>query len=158
MSSVKSRRPLIGITCGTIGEGPRVKYGQNRSYVRAIEEAGGVPLLVPPQSSIDELFEVLDGILFPGGGGLAPTPYDSEDRGSLEIDSERDQLELSLARRAADAGLPIFGICRGQQVINVALDGGLLQDVDEHRQDAPREAATHPVEVEAGRHPAGVLG
>jgi putative glutamine amidotransferase len=159
MTSVKgSRRPLIGITCGTIGEGDRVKYGQNRSYVNAIEEAGGVPLLVPPQSSIDELFEVLDGILFTGGGDLEPTLYDSEDRGSQEIDSERDELELSLARRAADAGLPIFGICRGQQVINVALDGGLLQDVGEHRQDAPRQAATHQVEVEAGSHLAGVIG
>jgi putative glutamine amidotransferase len=158
MSSVKSKRPLIGITCGSIGGGDRVKYGQNRSYVRAIEEAGGVPLLIPPQSSIDELFEVLDGILFTGGGDLEPTLYDAEDRGSAGIDSDRDGLELALARRAADAGLPIFGICRGQQVINVALDGGLLQDVGEHRQDAPREAATHEVEVEAGSHLAKAIG
>ena len=159
MTSMKSaRRPLIGITCGTIGEGERVKYGQNRSYVRAIEEAGGVPLLIPPQASIDELFEILDGILFTGGGDLEPTLYDSEDRGSEGIDSERDQLELALVRRAAADGLPIFGICRGQQVINVALDGGLLQDVGEHRQDAPRQAATHQVEVEAGSHLAEAIG
>ena len=158
MSSVNHRRPLIGITCGSIGEGTRVKYGQNRSYVKAIEEAGGVPILIPPQSSIDELFEVLDGILFTGGGDLEPTLYDAEDRGSAGIDSDRDGLELALARRAADAGLPIFGICRGQQVINVALDGGLLQDVEEHRQEAPREAATHQVEVEAGSHLAETIG
>jgi putative glutamine amidotransferase len=153
-----SRRPLIGITCGSIGEGGRVKYGQSRSYVRAIEEAGGVPLLIPPQSSIDELFDVLDGILFTGGGDLEPTLYDSEDRGSEGIDSDRDELELALARRAAGAGLPIFGICRGQQLINVALDGGLLQDAGEHRQDAPREAATHEVQVAPGSHLAGLIG
>jgi len=159
MTAVKSaRRPLIGITCGSIGEGDRVKYGQNRSYVKAIEEAGGVPLLIPPQASIDELFEVLDGILFTGGGDLEPTLYDSEDRGSEGIDGERDQLELALARRAAAAGLPIFGICRGQQLINVALDGGLLQDVGRHRQDAPRKAATHQVDVEAGSHLADAIG
>ena len=155
---MSSRRPLIGITCGSIGAGPRVKYGQSRSYVKAIDDAGGVPLLIPPQSSIDELFEILDGILFTGGGDLEPTLYDSEDRGSEGIDSERDSLELALARRAVAAGLPIFGICRGQQVINVALDGGLLQDVGEHRQDAPREAATHVVEIEPGSRLADVIG
>jgi putative glutamine amidotransferase len=159
MSSMSnSRRPLIGITCGSIGGGGRVKYGQNRSYVTAIEEAGGVPLLIPPQSSIDELFELLDGILFTGGGDLEPTLYDSQDRGSRGIDTARDELELALARRAADAGLPIFGICRGQQLINVALDGGLLQDVGEHRQDAPREAATHEVVVAPGSHLADAIG
>ncbi len=155
---MSSRRPLIGITCGSIGEGERVKYGQSRSYVKAIEEAGGVPLLIPPQSSIDELFEILDGILFTGGGDLEPTLYDPEDRGSEAIDSERDGLELALARRAADSGLPMLGICRGQQLINVALDGGLLQDVGEHRQDAPREAATHAVEVEPGSLLAEIIG
>ena len=155
---MSSRRPLIGITCGSIGEGERVKYGQSRSYVKAIEEAGGVPLLIPPQSSIDELFEILDGILFTGGGDLEPTLYDPEDRGSEGIDSERDGLELALARRAADSGLPMLGICRGQQLINVALDGGLLQDVDEHRQDAPRAAASHTVEVEPGSRLAEIIG
>jgi putative glutamine amidotransferase len=154
----RSRRPLIGITCGSIGDGGKVKYGQNRSYVRAIEEAGGVPILIPPQSSIDELFEVLDGILFTGGGDLEPTLYDTQDRGSVGIDGDRDRLELLLARRAADAGLPIFGICRGQQLINVALDGGLIQDVGEHRQDAPREAASHEVEVAPGSYLADTIG
>ncbi|MDQ6919734.1 MAG: gamma-glutamyl-gamma-aminobutyrate hydrolase family protein [Candidatus Dormibacteraeota bacterium] len=153
-----SRRPLIGITCGTISEGKQVKYGQNSSYVRAIEQAGGVPLLIPPQASIDELFDILDGILFTGGGDLEPTLYDTEDRGSKGIDKDRDALELALARRAVDDGLPIFGICRGQQLINVALEGGLLQDVGAHRQDAGREAATHQVEVEPGSHLAEVLG
>ena len=89
---MSKRRPLIGITCGSIAEGGRVQYGQSRSYVRAIEDAGGVPLLIPPQASIDELFDVLDGILFTGGGDLEPTLYDPEDRGSEGIDSERDAL------------------------------------------------------------------
>jgi putative glutamine amidotransferase len=155
---VTKRRPLIGITCGSIGEGGRVKYGQNRSYVRAIEDAGGVPILIPPQASIDELFDVLDGILFTGGGDVEPTLYDPEDLGSEGVDSERDGLELALARRAAVEGLPIFGICRGQQLINVALDGGLIQDVGAHHQEEAREAATHAVEVAPGSHLAAAIG
>jgi putative glutamine amidotransferase len=153
-----SRRPLIGITCGATGQDDPVKYGQNRSYVRAVEAAGGVPLLIPPQASIDELIELLDGIVFSGGGDLDPTFYDLENRGSGEIDRDRDELELGLARAAAAHGMPVLGICRGQQVINVALDGGLIQDVDEHRQQASRDAVTHFVEVTRGSHLAGSLG
>ena len=141
-------RPLIGITCGTIAHGEYPKYGQNIAYVRAVGEAGGIAVLVPPQASIDELFEILDGIVFSGGGDIDPREYAEENRGSEGIDPDRDQLELALARRAVDEGVPIFGICRGQQVINVALEGGLIQDVDEHRQEAERSAATHSVEVE----------
>ncbi|TMC12383.1 MAG: gamma-glutamyl-gamma-aminobutyrate hydrolase family protein [Chloroflexi bacterium] len=153
-----SKRPLIGITCGTIsGSGP-AKYGQNQSYVRAVEEAGGIPLLIPPQASIEELFEILDGILFTGGGDLEPTLYDSEDRGSEGIDADRDQLEIGLAKRAAEAGKPMFGICRGQQVINVALGGGLLQDVDEHSQEEARHEVTHQVEVAPGSRLAKLVG
>jgi putative glutamine amidotransferase len=152
------RRPLIGITCGTLHEGSVARYGQNVSYVKAVEEAGGIPLLIPPQSSIEELFEILDGILFTGGGDLAPSHYDEENRGSEGIDPERDQLELGLVKRAEAEGVPILGICRGQQVINVALDGGLIQDVGEHRQQEPREAASHGVEVVPGSRLAGIVG
>lgn len=152
-----SRRPLIGITCGSIGGDPG-KYGQNRSYVKAVEDAGGIPLLIPPQSSIDELFEVLDGIVFTGGGDVEPTVYDDENRGSVGIDAERDATEIALAREAASRGTPILGICRGQQVINVALDGGLLQDVGDHRQPDSRDAVTHAVEVLPGSRLAEVLG
>jgi putative glutamine amidotransferase len=158
MSAMARRRPLIGITCGTIDGAGGARYGQNAAYVKAVEEAGGIPLLVPPQASIDELFEILDGILFTGGGDLEPTHYDPENRGSEGIDPDRDQLELGLARRAAAEGVPIFGICRGQQVINVALDGGLIQDVGEHRQEASRAAATHTVEVAPGSRLAGIVG
>jgi putative glutamine amidotransferase len=152
------RRPLIGITCGTIVQGEYPKYGQNAAYVRAIEEAGGVAVLIPPQASIDELYEILDGILFTGGGDVDPSEYKEENRGSEGIDRGRDRLELALARRAADEGLPIFGICRGQQVINVALDGGLIQEVGEHRQEESRDAATHTVEVRPDSHLAGLVG
>lgn len=153
-----SRRPLIGITCGATGPVDPIKYGQNRSYVRAVEQAGGVPLLIPPQASIDELIEVLDGIVFSGGGDLDPAFYDPENSGSSDIDRDRDELELELVRAAAAHGMPILGICRGQQVINVALDGGLIQDVDAHRQQSSRDAVTHFVEVTRGSHLAGSLG
>lgn len=151
-------RPLIGITCGTSGKGDPVKYGQNRSYVRAVEQAGGVPLLIPPQSSVEELIQVLDGIVFSGGGDLDPSHYDSENRGSEDIDPDRDELELKLARAAAESGKPALGICRGQQVINVALAGGLIQDVSDHRQKEPRDAVTHEIEVVSGSRLAQVVG
>ncbi len=153
-----ARRPIIGITCGATGPGDPVKYGQNRSYVRAVEQAGGVAVLIPPQGAIDELIGLLDGIVFSGGGDLDPAFYDPENRGSLEIDRDRDELELSLARAAMQHSKPVLGICRGQQVINVALDGGLIQDVADHRQEASREAVTHHVEVVSGSRLAEIVG
>lgn len=152
------RRPLIGITCGTTGSGDPVKYGQNRSYVRAVEDAGGLALLIPPQAAVEQLLDLLDGILFSGGGDLDPTLYDAENRGSEDIDRDRDELELRLARSAAQLGKPVLGICRGQQVINVALEGGLIQDIDGHRQQAPRESVTHVVHVEPGSRLSTVVG
>lgn len=158
MARMARRRPLIGITCGTISSGDPVKYGLNRSYVMAVEEAGGIPLLIPPQSSLDELFEILDGIVFTGGGDVEPTVYGAENLGSEGIDLDRDEIEIALARRAASEGLPVFGICRGQQLINVALDGGLLQNVADHRQGEARGVVTHAVEVVPGSRLAEVVG
>lgn len=152
------RRPVIGIPCGSTGSAEMTRYSQKRTYVRAVAEAGGVPLLIPPQSSIDEVLELLDGILLAGGGDVDPSAYGDENRGSEEMDLARDQLELALAKRAAVRGKPIFGICRGQQVINVAFDGGLIQHVDTHRQDAGRDTVTHQVEVVPGSRLAGVIG
>ena len=151
-------RPLIGITCGTVEAPGEPTYGQSVAYVRAVEEAGGIPLLVPPQESIEELFGLLDGILFTGGGDVEPTHYDPENRGSLGIDAERDRMEMELARRAAAEGVPIFGICRGHQLINVALDGGLIQHVGDHDQREPGAEATHSVQVAPGSHLAGIVG
>ena len=97
-------------------------------------------------------------MLGPGGGDGGATLSAPGDRGSEGIDSERDALELALARRAANEGLPIFGICRGHQLINVALDGGLIQDVGAHQQEDAREAATHAVAIAPGSHLAETIG
>lgn len=152
------RRPLIGITCGSLATGGRPAYGLNQTYVRAIEAAGGIPLLIPPQASIEELFGILDGIVFPGGGDVDPARYGSPNQGSEGIDGERDELEIGLARMALATGLPALGICRGQQVINVAQGGGLLQDVGDHRQAGRRDVATHEVLVEPDSRLAEVIG
>ena len=146
-----SSRPLIGITCGAFGTEPP-KFGQNQAYIRAIDEAGGVPLLVPPMSDDAALVLLsrLDGILFTGGPDVDPGLYGQVNNGSLEPDPGRDATELLLARAAAASRVPILGICRGQQMINVALNGTLIQDMAGHDQKAhgrPRDEITHSVEI-----------
>lgn len=145
------RRPIIGITCGAVGTQPP-KYGQNQAYVRAIDEAGGVPLLLPPMSedAARGLVGRLDGILFTGGPDVDPRHYGEANNGSHEPDPDRDATELDLVRAALAAGLPTLGICRGQQVINVALKGTLVQDMRGHDQKESgraRHEITHSVQI-----------
>ena len=146
-----SNRPLIGITCGAFGNEPP-KFGQNQAYVRAIDAAGGVPILVPPMSDDAALVLLsrLDGILFTGGPDVDPRLYGQANNGSQEPDPGRDATELVLARAAAADRVPVLGICRGQQLINVALNGTLIQDMAGHNQKEDgraREEITHSVEI-----------
>lgn len=146
-----NKRPLIGITCGAIGTQPS-KYGQNQAYIHAVDEAGGVPLLIPPMSeeSARALLARVDGILFTGGPDLDPRHYGQPMNGSEEPDPARDATELILARAAAEARMPVLAICRGQQLINVALAGTLVQHMTGHDQKATghgRDDITHAVQV-----------
>ncbi len=131
----------------------------NTSYFRAIEEAGGLPILVPTlqtPESLSQLSELLDGILFSGGVDIDPKHYNEEPLPSLgQITPDRDELEISLCRIFYEKNKPIFGICRGVQLINVALGGTLYQDIKtqlgnvlKHQQDAPAHAPTHRVFIE----------
>ncbi|MHB0856978.1 MAG: gamma-glutamyl-gamma-aminobutyrate hydrolase family protein [Anaerolineae bacterium] len=103
------------------------------AYPHAILAAGGVPLLLPLTSDeavLDRLIAPLDGLLLAGGGDVETCWYGAKDTGKLTfVDSLRDHTEIALTRRAARASLPIFGICRGAQVLNVALGGTLIQDI-----------------------------
>ena len=144
-------RPLIGITCGAVSTEP-AKYGQNQAYIRAVDEAGGTPLLVPPMSeeAARGLLGRIDGILFTGGPDVDPARYGQANQGSQEPDPGRDETELVLARAAAAEGMPILGICRGQQLINVAFNGTLVQDMGGHSQKEAghaRDETTHSVSI-----------
>ena len=126
--------PLIGLPCLSIPAGPKpARFGINQSYVSALVAAGCAPILIPPLADdlrLRTIFDRLDGIVFPGGDDLAPIEYGEEPIADLNVvETERDRTELRLARWAVEADLPTLGICRGQQLLNVALGGTLYQDL-----------------------------
>ena len=129
-----SRPPLIGLPTLAIPPGPKPpRYGINQSYVRALVAAGCAPVLIPlldDDERLRAIYERLDGIVFPGGADIAPGEYHEEPIADLNVvEAPRDRTELTLARWAFADDLPTLGICRGQQVLNVALGGSLWQDL-----------------------------
>jgi putative glutamine amidotransferase len=129
-------KPIIGITpsaqLDTLAHGTFLRYCMSAPYVRAVAAAGGVPIVLPPQrESIDELLAVIDGLLLSGGPDVDPARYGDEyvHPATYGIDPDRDQFEIDIFDSAQRRGIPTFGICRGIQVMNVALGGTLIQDV-----------------------------
>lgn len=127
------RKPLIGIVCGLRQGKSGTFFGLRPVYPNAIRLAGGVPVLIVPDTdaqALREVFEQLDGVLLPGGGDIAPAYYGMTDNGQIEdIDPARDVTEVNLARWAHAEDKPLLGICRGCQVANVALGGTLYRDI-----------------------------
>jgi gamma-glutamyl-gamma-aminobutyrate hydrolase PuuD len=134
------------------------------SYVRSVVRAGGVPLLVPPGASYEETLDSVDGLIFSGGSDLDPELYGAE--AHSETDGwirERDDFELGLMQAALARDMPLLAICRGSQVLNVALGGDLEQHVpDRVQSDAHKETAgvfaEHDVAVLPGTQLATILG
>jgi len=164
-------RPLIGVTVGNRPDRTgRPRLAVNRAYVSALHTAGaGVVLLPPgPEEMTRALLDRLDGILLPGGVDVDPTWYGERPREALgEVDGDLDALELPLARAAVERRLPLFGICRGHQVVNVALGGTLYQDlVADGATDFPhatpqergRDSLEHWIEVVPGSRLRNALG
>jgi len=128
--------PVIGVS-GRIEESKNLEplsvVTLAKAYVNAVIQSGGTPVVIPPhlpESHLRSIFEHLDGLLFSGGGDIAPAFYGEKASELLwRIDEERDQTEISLARWALAEGLPTLGICRGIQVLNVAAGGTLIQDI-----------------------------
>jgi putative glutamine amidotransferase len=141
--------PIIGIAaCRTIAD-----------YVEAVRRAGGEPrVLDPARDHAREVIAEVDGLLLTGGGDIDPALYGHRAHPSTKIvPSERDRFELELARGAMDGDLPFLGICRGEQVMNVAGGGTLIQDIPSevagaltHSIDAPLRAPAHEVWVSRG--------
>ena len=164
--------PLIGVTTSvTFGLTPERAY-VNASYIRAVQRAGGVPVLLPPQlddRTRRELWSRLGGIVLTGGGDLDPKHFGETPHPTVyEVSGARDGLELELTSAALDQRVPLFAICRGVQVLNVALGGTLYQDIPSdpgspastiaHSQKAPRDEPTHRVSVRGETRLAEVLG
>ncbi|MBI3966497.1 MAG: gamma-glutamyl-gamma-aminobutyrate hydrolase family protein [Chloroflexi bacterium] len=156
-------RPVIGIIGTpmppTEKRGPAVRL--SNSYCNAVERAGGAPVILSPfldEATLATLFERLDGVLLAGGPDIAPTYFGEEPHPALEdVYPELDRSEVDLSRRAYEADKPLFGICRGAQVMNVALGGTLIQDIPaqlsgamNHRPDLGRAYLAHDFITEPG--------
>ncbi|MBU6280840.1 gamma-glutamyl-gamma-aminobutyrate hydrolase family protein [bacterium] len=135
-------RTIIGIT--TYGRNEQDRYSLPANYVDCIRRAGGIAVLLPPSCDrVDEWFEIVDGFVLAGGGDIAPAIYGGLDHETIySVDPDRDGCELEIARRVVESRRPALGICRGAQVVNVALGGTL----HEHVPDAYGEEVVH-------RHP-----
>ena len=168
--------PIIGITAtlkedtDTVAERPLGRFVRtDLDYVEGVAAAGGAPVVLPPvgdERTAGAVVRSLDGLLLSGGSDLDPSYYGEEPDPELgPTIPERDAFEMALVGLALRRGIPIFGICRGMQVLNVALGGTLYQDlpsqwdrdVFKHRQATPKWQPTHEVEVEDGSYIAGVM-
>ena len=122
-------------------------------YVRAVSAAGGAPIMIPPGSSLPETLALVDGLVFSGGSDLDPSLYASEAHPETSgVIRERDDFELELMRAALERDVPMLAICRGSQVLNIALGGDLEQHVPDrvgtelHR-EVPGVFSEHDVSV-----------
>lgn len=163
LNSPNPKRPIIGCTTyrkNVSQARPIDVYGLMPSYTEAVTKAGGIPLLIPLGLSEDELEIILnqvDGLLLSGGGDVAPGSYNGRnDIPMWGIDRERDRTELFLSRLAVNREVPFLAICRGLQVLNVALGGTLLEDIKSLVPDAlnhdlpehlPRSFLAHTVKL-----------
>jgi gamma-glutamyl-gamma-aminobutyrate hydrolase PuuD len=169
MASERDSKPVVGIT--TYAE-PAAWGAWNvptalvpLTYVSAVEEAGGRPLLVPPcEDGVGETLDVLDGIIFSGGNDLDPASYGAESHPETNgTRPERDRAELALMQAALDRDLPVLAICRGFEIMNVARGGDLVQHLpdvvgDERHKHTPGVFADHDVSVSAASRLGGILG
>lgn len=165
-------RPLIGIPCHAdfLDGSRRPVYCNNRAYVHAIENAGGVPVLIPmlhDLTLLDTLLPRLDGLLLSGGADMEPGLYGEKAHPLSDTpDRELDEIELMLANYTLQYDVPTLGVCRGMQVLNVALGGTLYQDIDDlypgslhhSRRDKPRNFLAHSVHVLQGSRVEQLLG
>jgi gamma-glutamyl-gamma-aminobutyrate hydrolase PuuD len=154
-------RPVVGITTYLIG----AQFGSwdtesalvPADYVRAVERAGGRPLLVPPSTDgIDETLDAVDGLIFSGGSDIDPEIYGHErHEETKEVYRHRDDGELALLRAALARDMPVLAICRGSQLLNVARGGDLIQHLPEvvghdGHKEVPTVFSEHDVVVEEG--------
>jgi putative glutamine amidotransferase len=164
-------KPLIGITTyqssNSFGQ-PTILLQQ--SYVRAVMGAGGVPVLIPSmiaEDGWDVAYSRLDGILFSGGGDISLDFFRGDPHPRIdEVDLPRDSVELKMLQAAASDGKPFLGICRGCQVMNVALGGTLYTHLPDQLPNAldhsypgnMRKVLVHEVKIEEGTRVADIYG
>ena len=162
-------RPIVGIT----SYAEKARWGVWElpaalvplAYVRAVERAGGRPLVVPPSAeAVEETLDALHGLVLSGGADLDPASYGAEPHGETDgVRPERDGAELALLEAALARDLPVLAVCRGSQILNVARGGDLVQHLPEvvgheGHKDTPGVFSDHDVEVVSGTKLHDVVG
>ena len=155
-----TEKPLVAITAGEVDV-------HLQRYVDAVERSGGEPWVLTPDSGIlaSEVIHRAGALVLTGGGDIEPGRYGEQPSGEIDympFDSARDELELSITRAALDDDLPVYGVCRGMQLLNVAMGGGLVQHLDGHSGtylgDDEWEASYHHIYISPGSKLAAVVG
>ncbi len=171
------KKPIIGITLDSATDNdkysyaPRPWFALRKDYANAVEQFGGVPIMLPYSKDSLQLLELIDGLIIPGGDeDIHPKFYGQEiisDR--VKTNNNRAEFELNLAKEAMGKDIPILGICNGMQVMNVLLGGSLIQHIPDHykkdvkvqeflqnnepinhEQPAPKDIPSHEIIIEPG--------
>jgi len=160
-------RPAIGVTVA-FDHRRKEFFSLRRDYIRAVEKAGGLPVILAPGSpeESEDVLGHLDGLVLTGGSDLDPALYGEPAHPSVnQVFRERDEFEIALCREALRQDIPLLAICRGHQVLNVARGGTLIQDIPSeiegsanHDPERERWEPAHDVRVEPGTRLHGILG
>lgn len=160
-----SERPRIVVTVQSPerAKDEEVAWRKNDRYFASVRRAGGDPIPLDETSSEEErrrAFAAMDGLLLSGGADLDPSLYGQQPHPATQVELGRDALELDAWRTARERRLPVLGICRGFQAINVFSGGSLLQDIDGHSSPAypAPQAHSHPLRLDPGSRLATILG
>lgn len=156
----KNNKPVIGVSCTST---------MKATCTRSIELAGGIPYILPVTTDanlLEDILEKLDGVMMTGGEDVNPAYYNAEPSEKLGgVNDKRDDFELMLFKKAADRSMPIFGVCRGLQLINVAMGGSLIQDIPSEKPSEVNHAAyslgageAHDISILSGSLTAELLG
>jgi len=168
-----ARKPIsartVAVTAGIRQDGDTTRVRLTAAYVTALEAAGLVPLIIPPLTDKGAAAAILDsvaGLMLTGGGDIDPARYGERRHEKVSnVNVARDATEVALVEEARRRRTPVLAICRGIQVLNVALGGTLVQDIPSqcpgalaHDEDTPRNSRSHDISVEPGSLIANAIG
>jgi putative glutamine amidotransferase len=163
---MKSRKPIIGITLDSAIDSEKNKYSVfpwyalRKNYADCVIKAGGIPIMLPyDPESVDEIIDMIDALIIPGGDeDIHPKFYDEEiTSDKVKTNEMRASFELKLMKQVLEKDMPFLGICNGMQILNVACGGSLIQHIPDyhssdinHEQPSPKHVASHLINIKSG--------